>query len=131
MKDESDQTGNELQRFEKKIKILDTLNNCFPEFPEDLKKNIKKVYNNVVEKRKKEVLGLEECIVDLIDVLNGRFTRKVQDIKTKHTDYKKIAQKLSSQLKNALNLTILSIWVTAKKFLDDDKNLNDSKSKTY
>merc|ERR1712200_162559 len=39
-------------------------------------------------------------------------------------DDRETAEKLLVQLKNALNLTILSIWVTAKKILEEDAGLD-------
>ena len=66
----------------------------------------------------------QRFVDELIKDLKVRFYSKVEDISNENTDDRETAEKLLVQLKNALNLTILSIWVTAKKILEEDAGLD-------
>jgi len=127
-KDGTNKSENDCEILKRNIKGLDLLRQCLKDFSDQqLKKKIERVCHNVNDRINAEVSDLEECIVELMNDLNRQFSIKVNDILAKHADYKEIAQKLSSQFKNALNLTILSIWVIIKTFLDDETNLKEFK----
>ena len=129
-KDDANKSSDKVQKFEENVNNLQFLRESFETFkdvPDELLKSIEKAEKDV--NKKVNINVLEGCLDELIKDLKVRFCSKVEDISDKNTDDRETAEKLLVQLKNALNLTILSIWVTAKKSLEEDAGLDKIKGR--
>ena len=128
--DDTKEISEEVQKFEENVNKLQFLRESFETFqnvPDDLLKSIEKVEKEV--NKKVNINVLEGCLDELVKDLKNRFYSKVEEISNKSTDNRETAEKLLVQLKNALNLTILSIWVIATKVLGGDTSLNEIKGR--